>query len=215
MNTKGNRQGRRARQQVAAEAARILATEGLRNYRAAKQKAANRLGLPDRSGLPSNEEVEQELKRYQSLYGGDQHLDTVSDLRAAAIEAMRFFHTFRPKLVGPVLEGTADQHSRISLHLFCENPDEVLALLMRNKLPFEQERRKIRWHDGGFRDLDLLVIEADGRCFELALMAGKRWKQPPPDPVDGRPQRRAGIGEIEQMIEQHSPPPGLDGPIDD
>ena len=197
------------RQELAFEAARILATEGQRNYRSAKEKAADRLGVSAHSGLPSNSEVEAELKRYQALYGGDAHRATVQDLREAAIEAMKFFERFRPKLVGPVLEGTADEHSRVTLHLFCEIPDEVVQFLMRNRMPFEQETRRIRWHDGSFRDLDLVVVEADGAVFELALMAGAAWRQPPPDPVDGRPQRRAGVGEVERLVAEpmswHSP----------
>jgi hypothetical protein len=201
MGSKASRQTNRVRQQVAAEAARILATEGQRNYRQAKLKAADRLGLSGRRGMPSNTEVAEELKRYQALYGGDDHADTLAEMRAAAVRAMRFFERFRPKLVGPVLEGTADRHSRISMHLFCDNPEEVLSFLLGHNIRFEQETRRIRWHDDSFRDLDLLVVEADGQCFELALMAGGSWKQPPPDPVDGRAQRRAGVGEVRRLAE--------------
>ena len=201
MGSNASRQNSRLRQQVAAEAARILATEGQRNYRQAKLKAAGRLGMSGRSGMPSNSEVEEELKRYQALYGGDEHVDSLAEMRAAAVRAMRFFERFRPKLVGPVLEGTADRHSRISMHLFCDNPEDVVSFLLERNIRFEQETRRIRWHDDRFRDLDLLVIEADGQCFEMALMAGGSWKQPPPDPVDGRAQRRAGMGEVQRLLD--------------
>lgn len=205
MPTRGDRQNDRLRQEVAVEAARILATEGQRNYGQAKQKAAHRLGLSGRSGLPSNSEVETELKRYQALYGSDERTSDVTEKRRAALEAMKFFNRFRPKLVGPVLEGTSDQHSRISLHVFCETTDEVIAFLLSRNISFEQETRRIRWYDNSYRDLELVVIDADGQCFELGLMAGNNWKQPPPDPVDGRAQRRAGTAEIERLIDE----PGL------
>lgn len=201
----GNRQSSRQRQEVAAEAARILATDGQRNYHQAKQKAAHRLGLSARAGMPSNSEIESELKRYQALYGGEAHLDAVAELRRAALEAMKFFSRFRPKLVGPVLEGTADRHSRISLHVFCDNSEDVVSFLLERNIRFEQETRRIRWHDDSYRDLELVVIEAGGACFELGLMTGNTWKQPPPDPVDGRAQRRAGTAEVERLINE----PGL------
>ncbi|NCO19785.1 MAG: hypothetical protein GW900_07020, partial [Gammaproteobacteria bacterium] len=107
MPNKGERpnQSQRLRQEVAAEAARIVATEGQRNYRLAKEKAAARVGLSGRSGLPSNSEIELELKRYQAMYGGNEHATRLADLRQAALAAMKFFHRFRPRLVGPVLEG--------------------------------------------------------------------------------------------------------------
>lgn len=202
MPTRGDRQNDRIRQEVAAEAARILATEGQRNYGQAKQKAAHRLGLSGRSGLPSNSEVEAELKRYQAMYGGEELADDLTEKRRAALEAMKFFGRFRPKLVGPVLEGTSDQHSRISMHVFCETADDVIAFLLSRNIRFEQESRRIRWHDNSYRDLELVVIEADGQCFELGLMAGAAWKQPPPDPVDGRAQRRAGTQEVERLINE-------------
>ncbi|MEX0914485.1 MAG: hypothetical protein WD397_05000 [Wenzhouxiangellaceae bacterium] len=205
MPAREDRQNNRLRQEVAAEAARILATEGQRNYRQAKHKAAHRLGLSGRAGMPSNSEIEAELKRYQALYGGDEHAGDLTRLRRAALEAMKFFSQFRPKLVGQVLEGTADRHSRISLHVFCENGDEVVAFLLSRKIQFEQETRRIRWHDDSYRDLELIVIEADGECFELALMSGAAWKQPPPDPIDGRPQRRAGTAEVERLIAEAVP----------
>ncbi|MDT8439186.1 MAG: hypothetical protein RQ729_09285 [Wenzhouxiangellaceae bacterium] len=189
----------RLRRQVAAEAARILATEGQRNYGSAKNKAATRLGVRDRAALPSNREIEDELKRYQALYGGDEHGQILTALREAAVEAMEFFQRFRPRLVGPVLEGTADNHSRISLHLFCDTPEEVVSFLHQQRIAFEQETRRIRDHDGGARTLELLVIEAGGQCFELALMIGPGGRAAPPDPVRGTPQRRAGIDEVRRL----------------
>lgn len=202
MNRREDRATRRVRQQVAFEAARILATEGQRNYAQAKHKAAHRLGLSGRGGLPSNSEIEAELKRYQALHGGSERLDRVREMRRAALRAMHFFAPFRPRLVGPVLEGTADRHSRISLHLFCESAEELLAFLHRQRIAFEQEERRIRWHDGSTRVLELVVIEADGQAFELAIMHGPAGRQPPPDPVAGRTQRRAGPAELERLIEE-------------
>lgn len=199
MASRNPRQSSRVRQEIAFEAARILATEGQRNYRTAKEKAANRLGVPLRAGLPSNSEVEAELKRYQAMYGGSEHDSAVQGLRSAALAAMQFFRPFRARLVGPVLEGTADAQSRISLHLFCETPEEVVTFLLDRNLPFTQETRRIRWHDNSSRDLELIVIEADGTVVELALMAGAAWRQPPPDPIDGRPQRRAGMAEVKRL----------------
>ncbi|MEM1080563.1 MAG: hypothetical protein AAGH65_03190 [Pseudomonadota bacterium] len=188
------------RQHIAIEAARILATDGQRNYRLAKEKAALRLGLDPSTGLPSNTEVEQALRDHQQLYQVG-HAEILQRKRRAALNAMRFFSDFRPRLVGTVLEGTADQHSRISLHLFCDTPDQAVAFLLLHKLPFEQETRRIRWHDGNVRELELIVVEADEETFELALMAGPGWRQPPPSPVDGKAQRRAGVAAVEALLD--------------
>ena len=46
-----------ARRSIAAEAARIMATQAQHNYRIAKQKAVQRLGISTHTSLPSNVEV--------------------------------------------------------------------------------------------------------------------------------------------------------------
>ena len=190
----------RIRQEIAAEAARIMATEGQKSYLTAKEKAASRVGASSRTSLPSNSEVEQALREWQSLYGGTEHSRTLLELRETAASAMRFFKPFRPRLVGPVLEGTADEHSRVSLHVFADDPDALVHFLMERNLPFTQESRRIRWHDGSGRDLEIVVLEGGGHVVELIQMIGPDARQAPPSPVDGRAQRRAGLAQVEAMI---------------
>ena len=192
----------RLRLEVAAEAARIIATEGQRSYLAAKQKAAQRLGASTRGGLPSNAQIEQALKDWQTLYGGEEHAQRLRDLREAALDAMGFLAAYRPRLVGPVLEGTADEFSRICLHVYDDDPDSVVRFLMEHGIAFEQERRRIRWHDGGWRDLDVLVVEAGEHTVEMALMIGRDAIQAPPSPIDGRPLRRASRSEVQALLDQ-------------
>ena len=188
-----------AKREVAAEAARIMATEGQRNYLAAKKKAAARLGFSGALALPSNKDVENELKSYQSLYGGNGRQEHLNRLREAALEAMDFLVAFQPKLVGPVLDGTADCHSRVSLHVFSEIPDEVGLFLAENGIPFREESRRIRWHTGSHKDLALLVTEAGDVTVELCLYQTIDLRQPPPSPVDGRPQRRASRQQVRTL----------------
>jgi hypothetical protein len=187
------------RREIAVEAARIMATEGQRNYMTAKRKAADRVGASTRLALPSNREVEEALRAYQGFYGGERHTDHLRALRETAIDVMRKLADFRPRLVGPVLDGTADHHSRISLHLFNDPPETVLFHLEELGVEFHHEQRRIRWHDGGHRDIQLLVTDVDGIAVELALFSLIDLRQAPPSPIDGRPQRRAPLPEVELL----------------
>ncbi|MFP4207875.1 MAG: hypothetical protein ACLFSC_04395 [Wenzhouxiangella sp.] len=191
----------RIRQEVAAEAARIMATEGQRSYLAAKQKAAQRLGA-GRGGLPTNSEIEQALKDWQHLYGGDEHAERLRAMRLAALDAMAFLGPFQPRLVGPVLEGTADEYSRICLQLFADDPDAPVRFLMEHGIDFAQERRRIRWHGGEYRDVDVLVVEAGDQTVEMTLMIGRDAVHAPPSPIDGKPVRRIGPAELTALIEE-------------
>jgi len=185
---------------IAAEAARIMVTQAQFNYRIAKQKAAQRLGAGANTALPSNLEVENALRAYQEFYGGEQHFDHLKKMRRIALRVMQSLELFQPRLVGPVLDGTADEHSRVSLHLFNDPPDAVAIHLLDKGRVFYNEQRKIRWHDGGYRQVALLVTDKDDTEVELALFNCLDLRQAPPSPVDGRPQRRAGVAELECLL---------------
>ena len=58
------RKMKQARLEVAAEAARILATEGQHNYHVAKKKAAERIGVSARLALPSNRELLNKVREF-------------------------------------------------------------------------------------------------------------------------------------------------------
>ena len=202
--TRHLRKYRQVRLEVAAEAARIIATESQSNFHVAKRKAAERVGVSQRAALPSNLEVQDALQNYQRLYGGQQHATNLERLRKVAANAMRMLQDFSPRLVGPVLDGTAGRHSRVSLHLFCDGPEHLILYFLELGTPFSQEQRQIRWHDGNYRIVPVLVIEQSGVKVELAVFSPIDLRQAPPSPIDGRPQHRAGLIELECLLDPQS-----------
>jgi len=189
------------RRMIAAEAARIMVTQTQFNYRIAKQKAALRLGISIRAAMPSNVEVENALRAYQEFYGGQPHSQHLQKLREIALRVMRSLESFRPRLVGPVLDGTADEHARVSLHVFNDPPDAVAVHLLDKGQAFRDEWRKIRWYDGSYRQVPLLVTDTEDTEVELALFSYLGLRQAPPSPVNGRPQKRASLAEVECLLE--------------
>jgi hypothetical protein len=188
------------RQKVAAEAARIIATEGQHNYHSAKKKAAERIGVSDRLALPSNIEVKDALRTYQELYGGAAHQENIERLRQTAIKAMQLLDAFNPRLVGAVLDGTANAHSRVALHVFAESVESVILFFLERDVPFNQEQRQIRWHNGEHRTVPLILSELDGQVVELAVFNEVDLRQAPPSPIDGKPQQRAALHEVEYLL---------------
>jgi hypothetical protein len=188
------------RREVAAEAARIIATEGQHNYHAAKKKAADRIGVSERLALPSNIEVKEALHRYQQLYGGAAHADNLMRKRRNAVAAMRLLAEFNPRLVGSVLDGTADQHTRIALHVFADSPEDVVLYFLEQGRSFTQEQRQIRWFDGKHRIIPLIIFELDDTIVELSVFEPLHLRQAPPSPIDGKPQQRATLMEAECLL---------------
>lgn len=195
-----NRKTNQARRAIAAEAARIMSTQSQFNYRVAKHKAAERLGIKLRTTLPSNAEVESALRAYQEIYGGRQRIHHLQKMREVALTVMRSLESFYPRLVGPVLEGTADEFARVSLHVFNDPPEAVIIHLLDNGLVFRNEQRKIRWHNGSYRQVQLLITDTKDIEVELTLFNSVDLRQAPPSPVDGRPQKRAPLSEVECLV---------------
>ena len=54
------------RQLIAQKAAQMMAEDGISDFSYAKNKAGRQIGALDNSVLPSNTEIEEELKRYNS-----------------------------------------------------------------------------------------------------------------------------------------------------
>jgi hypothetical protein len=191
---------RQARLKVAAEAARIIATEGQHNYHAAKKKAADRIGVSERLALPSNIEVKEALRDYQSLYGGSAHADNQRRLRQVAVHAMQLLEQFNPRLVGAVLDGTANEHSRIALHVFADAPESVILFFIEHGELFAQEQRQIRWFNGEHRTVPLIVFDLEDAVVELTVFESVQLRQAPPSPIDGKPQRRATLTEAQLLL---------------
>ena len=105
---------RERRHRLAHEAARLMAEGGFRDYHQAKLKAAERLGIHDDASLPRNREIEDALREYQRLFIGGAQWQAVQVRRDASLRALEFFAPFSPRLVGPVLEGTADTNSPVT-----------------------------------------------------------------------------------------------------
>jgi hypothetical protein len=132
------------REQLAHQAARIIAEDGISDFAFAKRKAAKQLGASDTQHLPSNEEIEEALHTYRALYERDSHPDILFQQRMEALEAMRLLSEFNPYLTGSVLTGSAGEHSDINLMLFSDDAKAVLLFLLKHNLEFEDGEWRVR-----------------------------------------------------------------------
>jgi hypothetical protein len=118
-------QGLRNRVRIAQAAARLIAEHGLSDWAAAKRKACRELGLSDREALPANEEIEQALRDYNSLFQPRAQAASLRAQRMVALEWMERLSPWRPLLVGGVAAGWATAHSDVRLELEAEDPKAV------------------------------------------------------------------------------------------
>jgi len=193
------------RVRIAAAAARLMAEDGIDDYALAKRKAARQLGANDTQSLPGNEEVEAELRAYQSLYQSEEQRRRTRELRTKALQAMRFLAEFRPYLAGAVLKGTAGRYGEIDLQLFTDDSKAVeIALLNRNiAYDIADERR---FASGRERAISVLKLVWDGVPLNLSIYARNDERATLKNSAGGRAIERAPMDAVAQLLQAEGPP---------
>lgn len=122
--------------EIAASAAQCVVEEGL-EYGPAKRRALKALGLPPKTPLPNNDQVEAQVREYIALFCADTQPAELLALRQHALMWMRRLQDFRPYLGGAVWHGTATRLSDIYLQLFCDDEKSCEIELINKGVDFE------------------------------------------------------------------------------
>ena len=191
---------RERRRRLAHEAARLMAESGIRDYHQAKLKAAARLGIFDDASLPRNREIEDALREYQRLFLGDSQARDLRQRREAALHALEFFAAFDPRLVGSVLDGTADAHAAVALQLYSDDPDAVAHHLEQHGIPAESRSRRVRLDRERAVDAPVWLFSAEDLSFDLTVLPHAALRQAPLSGVDEKPMRRASAGQLRELL---------------
>ena len=196
MARKHRRSHENRRQVVAGEAARLMQDQGLRDFRSAKAKAVDRLGLERSGALPGNREIERALAEHQRIFAGEEQGELLLALRQQALKLMEMLEEFSPRLVGDALSGIANEHSPLELHLFADAPEQVADALSTRGLRHRSTARRYRLRHGvseSFPAFSCLLLDCEAILTVFPL---RQRGHAPLSAVDGRPMRRAGIRQV-------------------
>lgn len=201
MPRKRSSESDRARQVVAQEAARIIVNHGVRDYRLAKQKAAERLGMDTRGSLPGNAEIEAAVTEHLQIFGGESHEDHLRLMRVAALSAMELLWTFTPRLVGPVLVGTADENSAVNLHVFADSAETVAMELANMGVHYKSYERRLKSRRGQVENYAGFEFHHSNSSIEATVFPIDGIRQAPMSPIDGKPMKRVDTQGVQQLLE--------------
>lgn len=186
---------------LAQEAARIIVNHGVRDYRVAKQKAAERLGVSARGALPGNPEIEAAVAEHLQLFGGDDHVDRLRLMRVAALAAMELLADFTPRLVGPVLSGTADENSAVNLHVFADSPEAVAVELEQLGVSYRAYERRLKSRRDQFETYSGFEFHHNHSVIQATVFPVDGIRQAPMSPVTGKPMKRVDVAAVQEMLE--------------
>ena len=162
-------------ERVAREAARLRyeEPESFREYYHAKREAARRIGTPD--VLPSNRDIftfYQEIANFREGY--EARMERLRLMRLEALEWMKLFEEFQPKVLGSVSRGDVTSKSDIDMHVFVEEEyEDFLEFLDEKDIKYDYEIKEIK-KDGERKEYHHVYLEKDYKC-EITIYIKKEY----------------------------------------
>lgn len=198
------------RQLIAQQAARMMAEDGISDFAYAKKKAGQQLGAADNNVLPSNAEIEEELKLFNVLFLGDKQPGNLHELRKNALLTMQLLEKFNPHLTGAVLDGTAGLFSETHIHLFADSLKDVEMFLLNQQIPFDVNEKSYRIMNDGKRDkkddrrktVPVFTLETELGLIKLSVFEVDDIRVATKRTADGSNAERLNIEGVKALLKQ-------------
>ena len=204
------------RQMIAQQAARMIAEDGVSDFAYAKKKASRQLGVTDVDCLPSNAEIEEEVKLYHEIFNADEHPQALHELRKDALEVMKLLQKFNPYLTGTVLDGTAGKFAETHIHLYADSVKELEMFLLNQQIPYDVDEKTFRTSrdkrasekKGGDtrKKVPLFILEGPNGLIKLSVFEMDDMRTPTRNVVNGDTASKVNIEQLKQLI-AHAPTP--------
>jgi hypothetical protein len=196
------------RQLIAQQAARMMAEEGISDFSHAKRKAGKQLGATDINCLPTNSEIEEEIRLYHEIYNSEDQPENLRQLRADAVIVMRLLERFNPHLTGPVLDGTAGKFAETHIHLFADSLKDVEMFLLNQQIPYEtneksyriSERRSSDRKGGDRKKVPVFTLEGPHGLIRLSVFEIDDLRIPTRSPANGQASSRVNLDGLKALI---------------
>lgn len=178
---------------------------GITDAASARRRAATRLAASAPHDLPELDEIHAVLHSEQRLFAGEQHARHQQRLREAAAEAMAFFSRFDPRAVGAVLDGSAELHSAVCLHLFADDSEAVIHFLNEHAIVHAHKTCPIRLDRERTIRADRLEFSANEIPFELIVLPRSALRQAPLMRGSDTPTTRASLPQLRELLATDDP----------
>ncbi len=191
---------------IAAEAARLMYEEEVKQYFTAKRLAAKRILGRTAAGrlrfrpaeLPSNGEIRDALLALAELAEGSRRTRRLFAMRIVALEAMRALSPFEPRLIGSVSTGHIRKGSDVDISVFTDDDGALSAHL--RALRWAYEREPVSIQKGGEIREYLHYHVADVFPVELTVYPVRELRFRPRSSTDGKPIVRVRASALETIL---------------
>jgi predicted nucleotidyltransferase len=189
------------RKRVAREAALLLYTSQEKEYKQAKQRAAENLKT---RVLPSNREVAEELDRIAEEREGAARKSLLLRMRREAQEIMTAVKDYNPRLVGSVWRGTARQNSDIDIQTFSQDPLQVLNQLQKQSFNVKgSEWRSVTKEGRKQSSFHIHILLPSGDETEVVVRSLNHLGQPERCEIYGDTKKGLNLHELTKTLKEY------------
>jgi len=186
------------RAKVAKEAAWLLYREQEKEYKQAKLKAAEMLGV---RVLPSNAEVAEALDKIADEREGGEREKRLVSMREEALKIMKVIRDTHPKLVGSVWRGTAHKNSDIDIVIFSDDTEFPLQKLEQNNYKITKtEWQSITKHGEKIQTFHIYLALPSGNETEIIVRTTERVHSKETCEIYGDVKIGLNIPQLQQLL---------------
>ena len=190
------------RQALAREAAKIITEEGMRDFHRAKLKAGERLGNSQHGSLPSNLEIERAIGAFQKTFMFD-YEQVLNEQRHTALSVMQWLSSYRPYLVGPVLDGIVGVNTTVSLHVSSDTVESVIETLGNKNLYLHFSERRLKINND-FVYIPTINFSYQDNEVEVLVFSLRQQHQQPKSKSQNRSMRKVNLKALEELLSNAS-----------
>ena len=189
----------RLRRTIRYEAARIMAEDGIRDFRKAKRKACGRIGVSADRAVPTNLEIEDSLEEHLAIFTGDDLREHHRLYLGAAFTVMEWFENCSPRLTGAALSGTITSARPVELQVFADTFEEIGDTLASRDIGFRLLEKRLRFQREGFRNVSGFEFQSGDIDIEvLVFLPGDPY--PPLSRVNGKPVKWGSMKKVRRIL---------------
>jgi hypothetical protein len=133
---------RHLRARIAQLAAQLMAEHAIRDHALAKRKAARQLGIETANVLPSNEEIDEQMRSYLALFETPEAGRRTDEVLHQALEVMAMLEDFSPLLTGSLSLEQVTPYQDIELDIYSDSSKDFERFLLNRDIPFKVEERR-------------------------------------------------------------------------
>ncbi len=166
----------------------------------ALRQVAQELGIRLKPGQPDAATMRAAIQDYRELFRPEQ-AKQLHENRRMAIEAMRQFDAFQPRLIGSLVNGDGPVDV-IRLLLTADTPEQVIMHLSDQRTPWRETEARMHYSGGRIEALPALRFQAGDSNVELIIMPPQQRSDPPRDPIGGGKLAALSQDELAALVER-------------